>query len=98
MGLPIERFIFVRCFFVERTWQEIFAAMLAGCRVGKAKTTTAETSCKTHFSYRFLVFVRDFVLIALDEFFQDGLRVKSRTGVHFQHATDDQLIGVERGL
>ena len=98
MGLPIERFFFARCFFGERTWQEIFAAMRAGCRVGKAKTTTAETSCKTHFAYRFLVYVRSFMLIALDEFFQDWLRVKGGTGVHFQHAADDQLIGIERRL
>jgi len=46
----------------------------------------------------FLVFVRSFMLIALDESFQDGLRVEGRTGVHFQHAAHDQLIGVERRL
>ena len=96
MGLPIERFVFACCFFVERTWLEIRAAMRASRRVGKAKTT--ETSCKTHFAYRFLVFVRSFMLIALDESFQDGLRVEGRTGVHFQHAAHDQLIGVERRL
>ena len=98
MGLSIERFIFGRCFFVERTWQEVFAAMLAGRCVGKAETTTAETLCKTHFAYRFLVFLRSFMLIALDELFQDWLRVKGRTGVHFQHAADDQLISIERRL
>ena len=92
----IECFVFARCFFVERTWQEIFAAMRAACRVGKAKTT--ETSCKTHFAYHFLVFVCSFMLIALDESFQDWLRVEGRTGVHFQHAAHDQLIGVERRL
>ena len=64
--------------------------------VGNAKTT--ETSWKTHFAYRFLVFVRSFMLIALDESFQDWLRVEGRTGVHFQHAAHDQLIGVERRL
>jgi hypothetical protein len=96
MGLPIERFVFAGCFFFERTWLEIFAPMRAGCCVGKAKTT--ETSCKTHFAYRFLVFIRSFMLIALDESFQDWLRVKGRTGVHFQHAANDQLIGIERGL
>jgi hypothetical protein len=44
---------------------------------------------------RFLVFVRGFMLIALDESFQDWLRVEGGTGVHFQHAAHDQLIGVE---
>lgn len=98
MGLPIERFLFAGCFFVERTWLETFAAMRAGCRVDKAKTTTAETSCKTHFAYLFLVFVRGFMLIALEEFFQDWLRVKGGTSVHFQHAAHDQPIGVDRRL
>ena len=92
----IECFVFARCFFVERTWQEIFAAMRTGRRVGKAKTT--ETSCKTHFAYRFLVFTRSFMLIALDESIQNWRRVKGGFGVHFQHAADNQLIRVERRL
>jgi hypothetical protein len=57
MGSVIELFVFLRCFFVERTWLEGFPAMRARCRVGKAETTTAETSCETHFGYLFLGFV-----------------------------------------
>jgi hypothetical protein len=98
MGLLIERFVFARCFFVERTWLETFAAMRAGCRVGKAKTAAAETWCKTHFAYLFLVLVGGFTLIAVYEFFQDRPRVKGGMSVHFQHASHDQMIGVDRRL
>jgi len=98
MGSLIERFVFVLRFFVERTWRETLATMRAGCRVGKAKTTTAETSCKTHFAYLFLVSVRGFMLIALHQCLQDWRAVKGWTTVHFQHAADNQLISVNRRL
>lgn len=98
MGSLIERFVFLRCFFVERTWLEGFPAMRAGCRVGKAETTTAGTSCETHFAYLFLVFVCGFMLIALHQCLQDWRTVKRWTTVHFQHAADNQLISVNGRL
>src|SRR5689334_7275147 len=81
----IERLVFGNCFGVEGSRLERFAAMRTGCRVGKAKTTTADTSCKTHSAYLFLVFVRGFMLIALHQCLQDWRAVKGWTTVHFQH-------------
>jgi len=96
MGLPIERFVFGNCFGVEGSRLERFSAMRTGCRASEAKTTTAETSCNTHFAYLFLVSGRGFMLIALDESFQDWGTVKGGTTVHFQHSADNRLIGEKR--
>jgi hypothetical protein len=96
VGLLIERFVFGNCFGVEGSRLKRFSAMRTGCRASKAKTTTAETSCKTHCTYLFLVSGRGFMLIALDEFFQDGGAVKGGTTVHFQHSGDDRLISEKR--
>jgi len=48
--------------------------------------------------YLFLVSGRGFMLIALDQCFQDWRAIKGWATVHFQHAAYNQLVSVNRGL
>jgi hypothetical protein len=53
VGSLIERFVFRNCFGLQDSRLERFSAMRTGCRIGKAKTTTAGTSCNAHFTTSF---------------------------------------------